>query len=233
MYRKVFSQTDVDQALNQRKWTLPLSVLLWYPHEGAFRYYFFASRLAHFVIPFWFASRTFAIELLWHHLRICRTSFSKINVVENNGYSVYQALNRTSKHCCCPLCLDKWAHNKSGERFTDIVEFAQSRLSSFFSHTGCIWRPICGAGIGIQTSLSLSNSSYTTVRVDRRIVEYPQPDICQIRDCASTGSLRLRMSDCKKPGSFNSKIHISHQFVPTSKQGYSDSEWVDWQAELI
>ena len=100
MYTKVFPQTDVDQALNQCKWTLPLSVLLWYPHEGAFRYYFFASRLAHFVIPFWFASRTFAIELLWHHLRICRTSFSKINVVENNGYSVYpQPYIRQIRNC--------------------------------------------------------------------------------------------------------------------------------------
>ena len=35
------------------------------------------------------------------------------------------------------------------------------------------------------------------VGVDRRSVEYPQPDIRQIRDCASAGSLRLRMSDCK------------------------------------
>ena len=124
MYTKVFPQTDVDQALNQCKWTLPLSVLLWYPHEGAFRYCFFVSRLAHFVIPFWFASRTFAIELLWHHLRICRTSFSEINVVENNGYSVFRDIRplyfRHHRICTTSFFQDQRCWKQRISNFCDI-----------------------------------------------------------------------------------------------------------------
>ena len=49
------------------------------------------------------------------------------------------------------------------------------------------------------------------VDVDRRTVEYRQPDISQIRDCVSAGSLRLRMSGLK------SRAHLIRKYTyPTS-----------------
>ena len=49
------------------------------------------------------------------------------------------------------------------------------------------------------------------VDVDRRTVEYRQPDIRQIRDCVSAGSLRLKMSGLK------SRAHLIRQYTyPTS-----------------
>ena len=49
------------------------------------------------------------------------------------------------------------------------------------------------------------------VDVDRRTVEYRQPDIRQIRDCISAGSLRLRMSGLK------SRAHLIRKYTyPTS-----------------
>ena len=50
-----------------------------------------------------------------------------------------------------------------------------------------------------------------SVDVDRRTVEYRQPDIRQIRDCVSAGSLRLRMSGLK------SRAHLIRKYTyPTS-----------------
>ena len=49
------------------------------------------------------------------------------------------------------------------------------------------------------------------VDVERRTVEFRQPDIPQIRDCVSAGSLRLRMSGLK------SRAHLIRKYTyPTS-----------------
>ena len=47
--------------------------------------------------------------------------------------------------------------------------------------------------------------------IERRTVEYHQPDIRQIRDCVSVGSLQLRMSGLK------SRAHLIRKYTyPTS-----------------